>query len=391
MSRGRIAFFLLSLALVLPLLSSGLRRAIAEGGTADSLYKQLSVFSEVLHLVRRAYVEEVSPDALLASALDGAADALDPMSSYVPAEAIERYTTALAIGASRSGLTVIKERGLTLVVAVAAGSPGAAAGIESRDTLLEIDGRPTRRMALWETRTLLAGETGTTLTLKTVRRGQPQDVTLTLGEFARRSAELELQEDVAVLRLFDCQPATVGEMAAAVEQLAAAGHQRLLIDVRGVAGGDPALAYRLAEPLAGGKLGALAGRDGEITTFESAGARWQGALVALIDRGSLGCSELLAVVLKESAGAQLVGQPSFGHAGRMTMLPLSSGARLWTADAFYTGPEGRRLSESQMPDTRVNEVSRRFGDGDQALEDQTLERGLELLREIELPAVARAA
>ena len=54
MSRGRILFFLLSLTLLLPLASTGVRRALAESGGEDSLYKQLSVFSEVLHLIRRA-------------------------------------------------------------------------------------------------------------------------------------------------------------------------------------------------------------------------------------------------------------------------------------------------------------------------------------------------
>ncbi len=104
MNRSRILFILLSLALVVPLMSTGLRRALAEGNEEDSLYKQLSVFSEVLHLIRRAYVDEVSPEMLLAAALDGAADALDPLSTYVPAESLGTYATARTVGASHSGL-----------------------------------------------------------------------------------------------------------------------------------------------------------------------------------------------------------------------------------------------------------------------------------------------
>ena len=140
MSRSRILFFLLSLTLVVPLVSTGVRRALAEGSGEDSLYKQLSVFSEVLHLIRRAYVDEVSPEMLLAAALDGAADALDPLSTYVPADALPAYAAARRVGSGHSGLTVIKERGIAVIVAVADGSPAHEAGIEGRDVLVEING-----------------------------------------------------------------------------------------------------------------------------------------------------------------------------------------------------------------------------------------------------------
>ncbi len=391
MSRGRIAFFLLSLALLVPLLSSGLRRALAAGAGEDSLYKQLSVFSEVLHLVRRAYVDEVSPETLLAGALDGAADALDPLSTFVPAEALVEYAQARAVGSAHSGLTVVKERGITLVVAVAPGSPGADAGVEARDALVKIDGAPTRRMPLWRIQSILAGGPDSRLTMELVRRGQPVEVELVLTPFARRPAVLEEREGEAVLRLFDCEPATGAETQQALEAVAAAGRQRLLVDLRGVADGDPSVAYRIGELFAAGKLGALLGRSGEVAEFESSRQPlWQGPLVVLIDRGTMGCSEVLAAILKQSAGAVFVGQPSFGHAGRLELLPLTGGARLATTDAFYTGPDGRALAEALMPDNRVSEFSRRFGEGERPLADMILERGLELLKSLE-PGSSREA
>ncbi len=383
MSRGRVTFLLLSLALVVPLLSTGLRRALAEGDGEDSLYKQLSVFSEVLHLIRRAYVDEVAPEKLLAAALDGAADALDPLSTFVPAGALEEYAAARAIGASRSGLVVVKERGIALVVAVAPGSPAEQAGVEGRDVVVEIDARPTRRMPLWEIQSVLAGEPGTRLELALLRRGQPERVELELAAYPRAPARLSELDGEAVLRIPDCEPVTVAETAVALSDLAAGERRRLLVDLRGVAGGDPAIAYAIAEQFARGPLGSLRDRGGEITGY--AGEReplWQGPLVVLIDRGTMGCAELLATVLRQSAGAQLVGQPSFGHAGRMEMLPLSSGAALLTTDAFYAGPDGEPLSDALTPDLQVSAATG-FGDDDRPLADIMLERGLELLREID--------
>ena len=381
MTRARVLFLLLSLALILPLASSGLRRALAEGSGEDSLYKQLSVFSEVLHLIRRAYVDEVAPETLLAAALDGAADALDPLSAFVPADALAEFEAARSIGAAHSGLTLVKERGIAVVVSVAHGSPGASAGVEGRDALVEIDGRSTRRMPLWEIQSILAGEPGTRLELELLRRGQPQTAELELAAWPRTPAALEERAGEAVLTIHDCEPATVAETSAALEELEETDRDRLLVDLRGVAGGDPSIAFSMGALFTSGELGSLVDREGEIATFSGdKPALWQGPLVVLIDRGTMGCAELLATVLRQSVAAELVGQPSFGHAGRMELLTLSSGAALLTTDAFYAGADGEPLSSSLSPDTRVGESLRNFGDDDKPLGDIILERGLEQLR-----------
>ena len=56
MSRSRIVFFLVSSMLVLPMLADTLLRAAdrAEKPDEDSFYKYLSVFTEVLGLVRQS-------------------------------------------------------------------------------------------------------------------------------------------------------------------------------------------------------------------------------------------------------------------------------------------------------------------------------------------------
>ena len=383
MSRGRILFFLLSLTLVVPLVSTGVRRALAEGSGEDSLYKQLSVFSEVLHLIRRAYVDEVSPEMLLAAALDGAADALDPLSTYVPAESLPAYAAARQIGSAHSGLTVVKERGIAVIAAVADGSPGQEAGIEGRDVLVEIDGESTRRMPLWEIQSILAGEPGTSVVVEVLRRGQGHEMELELAAYPRSAASLARHDDASVLRIHDCEPATVGEAEKALDELVEAGGERLLVDLRGVAGGDPSLAYGVGELFASGPLGSLRDRNGEIETFAGVGEPvWQGPMVVLIDRGTMGCSEVLAAVLKQSGGAHLLGQPSRGHAGRMEMLSLSSGAGLLTTDAFYSGPDGEPLARALEPDTRVGEGVR-DPDSETPPADHILERGLEMLRSLE--------
>ena len=112
MNRSRLIFVLLSVACLAPIVGSSLSRAATdEEAGEDSLSKQLSVFSEVLSLIRRAYVEEASVEKLLQGALDGSIDALDPLSTFVPADEVESYRRTREIGSRFSGLVVSKERG----------------------------------------------------------------------------------------------------------------------------------------------------------------------------------------------------------------------------------------------------------------------------------------
>jgi carboxyl-terminal processing protease len=191
-SSSRIVFFVLSALLVVPLIGSGLARAGAEED--DDLYKHLSVFTEVLRLVRTVYVEPTEIQTLMGGALDGTADALDPFSLYVPADHAAGYQRIAAVGRSRSGVMVLKERGVAYVVAVDAESPAAKAGIQRGDIVAKIgaahESESSRDLPLWRIRELLAGEPGERLELELVRQGEAIEVELTLAAFESPRATL---------------------------------------------------------------------------------------------------------------------------------------------------------------------------------------------------------
>jgi len=129
MNRSRFLFFLASVALLVPIVSGTLAGAVSNDGEEDSLYRHLSVFSEVLSLVRRTYVDETTLDQLFSGAMDGSTDALDPLATYVPAEATEEFARTLRVGSGRSGLHLIRERGSAYVNAPTPATPSEAPGL----------------------------------------------------------------------------------------------------------------------------------------------------------------------------------------------------------------------------------------------------------------------
>jgi len=399
MTKSRFLFFLASSLLVLPILAGSIVGAAVEepavpGG--DSLYKYLSVFTETLGLVDQTYVEESDQGALLGAALDGVTDALDPLAVYVPEDAVAGYLQARDVGSDHSGLFLLRERGMVYALAVRDGSPGAEAGVEEGDLIAEIDGRSTRVMPMWEIQKVLAGAPGTEVSLKLVRFAETKDATVALRPFEAPAPVLEVRDGVAVVTLAAIDRDAPERVRGLLERAREAGADRLLLDLRGVAGGDAEAAYEVAGLFAGGDLGRLERRGEALEGFTGGEPLWTGRIVVLTDRATLGPAELLASVLRQKAAAETVGQRTFGYAGRQSMLELASGGILFLADAFYTGPDFEPLDEPLEPDVRVDARLRTFsqteeGAGeDEEVPDVVLEKGLELLREPE-PAVEKAA
>ena len=381
MNKSRLIFFLLSLAILLPVVTVSLSNAATQGrDDDDSLSKHLSVFSEVLSLVKRAYVEETSVEELLAGALDGSTDALDPMATFVPANAVERFREARQIERRHSGLVVAKERGIAFVLSVDADSPAATAELEHGDIIAQVNGASTRRMPLWQLQTLLAGEPGTELGLEILRRGQPHDKTLVLGLYQTKAPALELREESPVLRIPRFEKEDLASLREILARLVEDRQERLLIDLRQVSGGDSQAAFAMAGLFVDGKLGELKTRQEATLQFEGMEQPlWSGDSVVLVDSGTQGAAEVFATVMRQQAGSQLVGRRTFGHAGRQRLIALSDGSQVLLTDAFYSGPDGEPINQGLKPDVTVNELTRSLAEQDRSIDDLTLERGLEVL------------
>ena len=294
MTKSRFLFFLASTLLVLPILAGSLLGAAVDDDAApggDSLYKFLSVFTEALSLVDQTYVEETDQDALMSAALDGVTDALDPLAVYVPSGAVEGYAAARAVGNGHSGLFLVRERGMVYVLAVRPGGPADHAGVRAGDLIAEIDEQSTRVLPMWKVQQMLAGEPGTALDLELIRYAEPVQADLTLAAFDEPAPTLETEGEVAVLTV----PAITDETPGRVREMLSRGDrpERLLLDLRGVAGGDAEAAYEIAGLFTNGEIGRLKHRDETLASFAGGEgeALWSGRIAVLTDRATLGPAE----------------------------------------------------------------------------------------------------
>ena len=383
MTQHRTRFLVISLVLSALFSAASWLAAQArrEAPEPDSRYKYESVFHETLQRVREAYVNEVDDRQLMAGAYEGAADALGAFAVYVPAEQVAEYRRARAQSRRDNGLLLVRERGWIYVAGVEEGSPAETAGFERGDLVAKVGGEPTRDLQVWQIESHLAGHADRPVAVTVVRQGENHDLKLEpAGAAAARPAvRVETVSGIPVLRIGRFESDTAAAVERELRRLGPSAG-KLAVDLRGTVNGDPAAAFEVADLLLSGELGTLKAREEVQKRFAASGEPvWRGQMVVLVDRGSLGAAEVLAAALKQGAGATLVGETTFGHAGEQKEVELASGAVLELTGAFYAGPDGELLDEGLEPDVEVDERSRRLGERDLDIDELILRRGVGVL------------
>jgi hypothetical protein len=347
MNRSRSLFLSLSLAVLLPVATGVLWSAVSSTRNddgEDSLYKYLSIFSEVFSLVRSSYVDGTDADALLGGALEGVTDALDPFSNLVPAAALDDYAAHQRAGRSAQRPAAGARPRHRLRRRRRAGSPAADRRLRARRRAGNGRRRGDTRPAAVAHRGEAGRRPGPTVSFRLLRRGR--------RTISRSPPPSSRRRPPAPRRARRRHPASwrgwrrhCRTAAAAARELTERGAGQLLVDLRGAGPARSKSAYAVGALFARARSARstrAARCDASSTPTSSRLARRaRGAR----RRGTLGPAEVLAAILRDGAGARLVGTETFGWAGERTFLELSGGARLHLTTAFFAGPTVSRVTK----------------------------------------------
>jgi len=270
----------------------------------------------------------------------------------------------------------VERRELT-VVAPLPGSPAERAGLEPGDVITEIDGKwviaydPFRQVqrsgvrgnelvkALEDARKrVLAGldlrkamnaltnKDQGTMTLTVRRSNSTLKVKVTAGVLSVDPVAYKLLPgEVGYLRIVQFNARTPERLKAS---LAGLGNrlQGLVIDLRNNPGGSVESASQVAAMLAKSPaLAVMETRTGESKRRQpvniNANPRVKAPVVVLVNRGTANVAEVLAVLLRDKAGAKLVGERTFGDGLVQTFVPLPDGSAFtMTTGKFLTWSGG---------------------------------------------------
>ncbi len=219
---------------------------------ADDDYELYQIFADTLDQVQRNYVKDISRRELMEAAIQGVLSKLDPYSNYISPDDISRFKTTVESQFGGIGIQIGMEDGQLKVMSPLIGTPAYRAGLESGDTILEIDGKSTEGIHRDDAVRLLKGEPGTKVSLVVQHVGSTdkQSVTITrewvhvetvLGDHRNSDDSWDFMLDhdkhIGYIRLSAFSRDTAQDLKKALAELQKQGLKGLVLDLRFNPGG----------------------------------------------------------------------------------------------------------------------------------------------------------
>jgi carboxyl-terminal processing protease len=308
---------------------------------------QQRIFESVLQHIQNDYVDEPNMEKVRAGALRGLAYGLDPYSTYLTPEQVndlraDKKSSQVGIGAELS-----QYASYLYVVAPVKGSPADQAGVRAGDVIEYIDNKATRDISLYDARQLLNGASGTEVKLRILRaNARPMTVAVKRGTFRAPAAEAKLEAGkIGILRINSLDSGEAADAKARLQDLIKQGAQKIVVDLRSVAGGEIQEGVTVANYfIPSGPLARTIGREQKVLkAFEADPkvALFSGPTVVLIDTGTAGAAEVVASAFVERKRGDVVGERSFGAGAEQELFTLRDGDGLLLTTVKWASGNGK--------------------------------------------------
>jgi carboxyl-terminal processing protease len=331
---------------------------LVEGSDAEfflKIYRGIDTFTKVYKEVAVNYVDEIDPDQLMRSGIDGMLKTLDPYTVYIGEkenDEIDLVTTGKYGGV---GLTIGMRDGAVTVINLLEGFSAAKQGIEVGDRIVEIDGKPMKGKSLEDVRLLVRGTPGTEIRMTIEREGEkkPLDFVLVREEISVRNVTYTgyVAKGIGYVRLERFSRTAGDDVRAAIKDLRAQGDLKaIVLDLRDNPGGLLESAVDVVSKFVPESSLVVSTRGRKIDSerkYYSEETPMLGDIpfAVLVNRLSASASEIVAGAIQDLDRGTIVGTRTFGKGLVQTITRLSETSSLKMTTARYYTPSGRCIQE----------------------------------------------
>ncbi|MCP4112321.1 MAG: S41 family peptidase [Desulfobacteraceae bacterium] len=329
-------------------------------------YKGLKLFSDVIELVEKNYVDEVDTSDLIQKAVQGMVQSLDPHSQFLPPEAFEEMQIEVDGEFGGIGIVLTTEKGALIVISPIEGTPAYRAGIKAGDIIIKVEEESTKDMMLWEAVKRMRGPKGEPVTITIMRKDvqKPLVFKLIRDIIPIESVKyLEVKPGYGYVRITNFQKNTVDDLKNALNSFESgeASLKGLILDLRDNPGGLLNQAISVSDLfLESGTIVSIKGRLKKHTKVFKAHPnrnKHNYPIVVLINAGSASASEIVAGALQDHKRALILGTSSFGKGSVQTVETLRDGYGLKFTIARYYTPNDRSIqAQGIIPDIEVKHM-----------------------------------
>jgi len=342
----------------------GLNRSHKVSALPNSLYEDLKVFTDILGLLQKEYVEETNAKDLVYGAIKGMLETLDPHSAFMPPNMYKEMQEETKGRFEGLGIEITMKDGILTVVAPIEDTPAFKVGILAGDQILKIGEELTKNLTLFESVKRLRGPKGTKVTITIMREGftKPREFTVIRDLIPIRSVRHELLEkNYGYIRISQFQEKTDSDFEKAFKVLEEENKgplKGMVLDLRNNPGGLLDQAVKVTDRfIDSGLIVSVEGRkeDQKMKFYAHPnGNIGRYPLVVMINSGSASASEIVAGAIQDHGRGILLGTQTFGKGSVQTIFPLKDGSGLRLTTARYFTPNGRSIqAKGIVPDIIV--------------------------------------
>lgn len=352
----RYSFWTVFVLVVISLVAGSMLNHLISG---DNIYEQLNKFKDVLSITEKYYVEDIDTQKLTEAAITGVLNQLDPHSVYIPASQLQRVTEEFQGSFEGIGIEFQVLNDTLLVVSPISGGPSEALGIQAGDKIIRIGDSSAIKITEAEVRQKLRGPKGTEVRVSILRSGIRDllrfDIVRDKIPLYTVDASFMIDDQTGYVNVTRFAATTFSEFIEAVGNLKQRGMKRLVMDLRGNAGGYLEQAYKMSDQLlpSGKKIVYTKGRRAEFDeeyVSSGSGKLADVSLVVLINNGSASASEIVAGAVQDWDRGLVVGETSFGKGLVQRQFDLKDGSAFRLTTARYYTPSGRLIQRAYSGD-----------------------------------------
>jgi len=346
---GHVKLWLLMvIAVVFWTIGTGFYRDLA--AKSEETYEELKIFSDVIELIEREYVDEVDPRELIQKAIQGMVQSLDPHSSLLPPDAFEDLQIDTKGKFTGIGIHITMQDGFVTVISPIEDTPAYKAGIQAGDRIIKVDGKATKDLR--EAVDMMRGPKGTRVEVTILREGVKKPLVFDLIRDVipiQSVKSTTIEPGYGYVRLSNFTGTTTDDLEKALKEMESAKVplKGLVLDLRNNGGGLLNQSIQVADMfLDQGQILSIKGRNDKNTKVFDAtpsGTQRLYPMVVLINNGSASASEIVAGALQDHKRALILGTPSFGKGSVQTVETLRDGSGLKLTIARYYTPSGRSI------------------------------------------------
>jgi carboxyl-terminal processing protease len=287
----------------------------------------------------------------------------DPYTRFMAPSEYESLTSQTSGELSGVGIRmeIDKKSNMLTIVEPLPGSPAIKAGLAAGDRIIEIDGKPTAKLDIKESSSLIRGQSGTQVKFLIQRRGTKTfEVAVDRAVIELSTVTYRMQQEgadrIGYIRLNEFSAHASEQIKAAIEKLTAEKADGFVLDLRGNPGGLLDASIDIADMwLDRGLIVRTVNRQGKNERIEARSqSLTQKPLAVLVDGNSASSSEILTGALQDNGRAKVIGSTTFGKALVQSVHQLSDGSGLAVTVAHYYTPKGTDINHKGItPDIQV--------------------------------------